>query len=167
MQDTVQVRQLFLESIPNQERCEAGVCRSTRAPSIFGIFFSPQLEYAFNQSEDAVYLHSRCDGGLFNVTQVRAMTKVQMVLIRGLLFADNAALTAHTEAALQRVISCFARTRSEFGLTISVKKTNIMGQDASSMHSGASQSVSTPSSWWKSSLILAPPSPATSALIPK
>lgn len=44
-------------------------------------------------------------------------------------FADAAALTAHTEAALQQLITLFAEACTEFGLTISLKKTNIMAQD--------------------------------------
>ena len=42
------------------------------------------------------------------------------------------ALIAHTEEALQRLINCFAHACSEFGLTISLKKTNILVQDVSS-----------------------------------
>ena len=54
---------------------------------------------------------------------------------REMLFADDAALTAHTEEALQRLINCFARAFKEFALTISIKKTNVMGQDVSSIPS--------------------------------
>ena len=39
-----------------------------------------------------------------------------------MLFADDAAITAHTETALQELINCFAHTCSQFGLTISIKK---------------------------------------------
>ena len=44
------------------------------------------------------------------------------VLIREMLFADDAALVAHTEEALQRLITRFAEACNEFGLTISLKK---------------------------------------------
>ena len=50
-------------------------------------------------------------------------------------FADDAALTAHTKDAPQHLISCLAHACSEFGLTISLKKTNILGQDVSSIPS--------------------------------
>ena len=60
---------------------------------------------------------------------------MRKVLIREFIFADNAALTAHTEAALQELISCFAQACTEFGLTISIKKTNILAQDVSSVDS--------------------------------
>ncbi|RJG15198.1 hypothetical protein D4A39_16670, partial [Alcanivorax profundi] len=101
------------------------------APTLFGIFFSLLLRYAFSESEDGIFLHTRSDGNLFNLARLRARTKVRKVLIREMLFADDAALTAHTEAALQRLITLFAEACTEFGLTISLKKTNIMGQDVS------------------------------------
>ena len=53
------------------------------------------------------------------------------MLIREMLFADDAALATHTEDALQRLITRFAGACTEFGLTISLKKTNILGQDVS------------------------------------
>ena len=56
---------------------------------------------------------------------------MRKVLVRDMLFADDAAITAHTETALQELINCFAHTCSQFGLTISIKKTNILGQDVS------------------------------------
>ena len=51
------------------------------------------------------------------------------MLIREMLFADDAALVAHTEEALQRMINSFSQASKDFGLIISLKKTNIMAQD--------------------------------------
>ena len=65
------------------------------APTLFGVIFSLLLSYAFSQSEDGVYLHTRSDGHLFNLALLRAKTKVRKVLIRELLFADDAVLTTH------------------------------------------------------------------------
>ena len=48
-----------------------------------------------------------------------------------MLFTDDAALTAHTESALQQRIRSFAQACSDFGLTIRFKATNIRGQDFS------------------------------------
>jgi len=48
-----------------------------------------------------------------------------------MLFADDAALTAQSEEDRQGLVSSFANACSDFGLTISLKKTNIMGQDVS------------------------------------
>ena len=99
------------------------------APTLFGIFFSLMLKFAFGESEEGIYLHTRSDGKLFNLSRLRAKTKVRTVLIREMLFADDAALASHTEEVLQRLMDRFANACKQFGLTISVKKTNVMGQD--------------------------------------
>jgi len=52
------------------------------------------------------------------------------VLIRELLFVDDAALASHSEAGLQRLVDKLSHACKEFGLTISLKKTNILAQDA-------------------------------------
>ena len=92
--------------------------------------FSLLLRYS--ESEEGIYLHTRSDGSLFNLARFRAKTKVRKVLVREMLFADDVAITAYTEIALQELINCFAHACSQFGLTISIKKTNILGQDVSS-----------------------------------
>lgn len=48
-----------------------------------------------------------------------------------MLFTDDAALTAQTDSALQRRMRSFPQACSDFGLTMSFKKTNIRGQDFS------------------------------------
>ncbi|XP_076456356.1 uncharacterized protein LOC143290726 [Babylonia areolata] len=98
-------------------------------PTLFGIFFSMLLSYAFTNNEDGVYLHTRCDGKLFrNLARLRAKTKVRLVTIKEALFADDAALVTHTEEALQRLVDCLEHACNESGLTISLKKTKVIGQ---------------------------------------
>ena len=101
------------------------------APTLFGIFFSLLLQYAFNDCDEGVYLHTRTDGKLFNIARLRAKTKVRRILIRELLFADDVALVFHSVAHLQRLVDRFAHACiEEFGLTISLKKTKVMAQDS-------------------------------------
>ena len=102
------------------------------APTLFGIFFCLLLKFAFERSIEGVHLHTRSDGKLFNLARLRAKTKVRTVLIREMLFADDAALSSHTEEDLQRLMDRFSHACREFGLTISIKKTNVMGQDVPS-----------------------------------
>ena len=102
------------------------------APTLFGIFFSLLLNFAFGQSTEGVHLHTRSDGKLFNLKRLRAKTKIRKVLIREMLFADDAALSSHTEEDLQRLMDRFSHACKEFGLTISIKKTNVMGQNVPS-----------------------------------
>nr|XP_054767476.1 uncharacterized protein LOC129274752 [Lytechinus pictus] len=103
------------------------------APTLFGIFFSVLLSHAFRSSKDGVYLHTRSDGKLLNLARLRAKTKVKKILIRDMLFADDVALSSQSEEGLQRLIDCFSEACEDFGLTISLKKTNIMGQDVRSV----------------------------------
>lgn len=98
------------------------------APTLFGIFFSMMLKYAFGTTTEGIYLHTRSDGGLFNVSRLKALTKVRKTLIRDMLFADDAAIVAHTEKGLQTLMDKFSKASKEFGLTVSIKKTNVLVQ---------------------------------------
>ena len=71
------------------------------APTLFSIFFSVMLSYA---STEGVHLHTRSDGKLFNLARLRAKTKVRHVVIREMLFADDAALVTHTMEDLQQLM---------------------------------------------------------------
>ena len=46
--------------------------------------------------KDGVFIRFRTDGSLFNLRRLQAHMKTKEKLIRELLFADNAALVAHT-----------------------------------------------------------------------
>ena len=50
------------------------------------------------------------------------------MLIRDLLFADDCALLAHTVEDIQAITNAFARSARRFGLTISLKKTEVIYQ---------------------------------------
>ena len=67
---------------------------------------------------------------IFNITPLRAKTKVTHLLIREMLFADNAAFTFHTEDALRQLVSRLSHACRGFDLTISIKKTDVMAQDS-------------------------------------
>ena len=63
---------------------------------------------------------------LFSLTRLRAKTKIRNVLIRDMLFADDAAVVTHIQEELQ---SLHDGLQYDFGLTISLKKTNVLGRD--------------------------------------
>ncbi len=56
----------------------------------------------------AVYLHTRSDGHLFNLTKLWAKTKVRAVTIREALFANDAATSSICYHATARVALCYA-----------------------------------------------------------
>ena len=101
---------------------------SNKAPTLFGIFLVLLLKHAFNRSTYAVYLHSRSDSCLFSISRLHAKTKTRAVTIRDLLFADDVAMVSHQQDGLQRLMDKFPDACDLFGLTISQKKTQVMGQ---------------------------------------
>ena len=46
------------------------------APTLFGIFFAVILKQAYGDSTDGVYLRTRSDGKLFNLSRLKAKIKV-------------------------------------------------------------------------------------------
>ena len=98
------------------------------APTLFDIFFTLLLKHAFKSSTDGVYLYSRSNGHLFNISRLCAKTKTRAVTIRGLLFADNVAMVSHQEDGFQRVMDKFSDVCNFFSLTISQKKIQVTGQ---------------------------------------
>ncbi|XP_038077260.1 uncharacterized protein LOC119745110 [Patiria miniata] len=99
------------------------------APCLFNIYFSYLLHHAFDDNTLGVYLHTRFDEGLFNVQRFRAKTKVSHSTVTDLLFADNAALFAHTADDLQTLLDRFTSSCAVFGLKISESKTVVMCQE--------------------------------------
>ena len=55
-----------------------------------------------------------------------------MVCLRDFYFADDAAITTNSASDLQKRIDKFSSACTDFGLTISLKKTQVIGQSADS-----------------------------------
>ena len=102
------------------------------APTLFSIFFSMMLHVAFKDAKDGVDIKSRFDVRLCHLSRpyFDHKTKVQVSTIRDLLFADDCALAADSEEGLQRLCDSFANASRRFGLTISIKKTEVLYQPA-------------------------------------
>ena len=102
------------------------------APTLFGIFFAVMLKHSFGPAAEGIYLRTRAEGKLFNLSRLRAKTKVQLQCLRDFLFADDAAVTAHSAEDLQQLTTRFSDAYQDFRLTTSLKKTQVMGQDTDS-----------------------------------
>ena len=96
------------------------------APTLFGIFFAMLFRHAFKGATEGVYLHSRYDGKLFNISRLKAKSKTRTVLIRDMFFADDAALAAHSEGQVPSLMNRFYKACDLFSLTISLKNTQVM-----------------------------------------
>ena len=98
------------------------------APTSFCIFFSIMLLEAKDDLPDGIYIRFPTNGSLFNVRRLLERMETIEELITKLLFADNCAFLAHTEEALQYIVNRFSDAAKNFGLTISLKKTEVLYQ---------------------------------------
>ena len=104
------------------------------APNLFGIIFSAMLTDAFRLGDFKVDFKFRTDEKLFKLRRLRAKTKVQKGIAHDFLFADDCALNSDTQSNMQKSLNWFAKACDDFGLTISIEKTEGMYQPASKTH---------------------------------
>ena len=97
-------------------------------PTLFSILFSMMLQEVKEDLVDGIFIRFRTDGSIFNLCHLLAHTKTIEVLIVELLFADDCALLAHTQEALQHIFNHFAEAAKVFGFTISLKKMEVLHQ---------------------------------------
>ena len=64
--------------------------------TLFGIFFLMLLKIAFGSSTIRIKLNTRVDWQLFNLASLLAKKSLKILTIHDLLFADDAALVAHS-----------------------------------------------------------------------
>ena len=55
------------------------------APTLFGILFALKLKHVFGSVTEGIYLRARSDGKLFNLSRLRANSKVQLKGLRDFL----------------------------------------------------------------------------------
>ena len=97
------------------------------AAILFALFYAAMLNEAMSDCDDGISIRFR-SGNLFKLSRLRADSKVMEILIQELLYADDCALVASTESALQRITNRFATAALNFGLTISLSKTEVLFQ---------------------------------------
>ena len=83
---------------------------------------------AFHDCDKGISLNVRYDGGKCNLRRLKTKTKVHHMLVRELLYADDCALIAHSEGDAQVLIDCFYKATIRYGLSISIKKTEVLLQ---------------------------------------
>ena len=98
------------------------------APVLFALFFSVMLKQAFSDVDAGVKFQFRTSGGIFNHQRFKAKTLLRRIIIRDLLFADDAALVATSLEEAQLLVDRFSSACKAFGLTISIKKTEVIHQ---------------------------------------
>ena len=83
------------------------------APTLFSLYFAAVLTYDFHDCNIGIKLRFRTRG---NINQV---------LIRELLYADDADFIAHTDKDMQTLMDRLSEVSTAFGLTISLKRLHL------------------------------------------
>ena len=102
------------------------------ASVLFTLFFTCVLRQAVGNMDGGVYVRFRYDGSIFDLRRLSAKTKNLNSPIQEALFADDCALMAHKPGDLQAMLNRFSDASKQFGLTISLGKTEVLFQRAPS-----------------------------------
>ena len=95
----------------------------------FNIFFAIIIHVIHSKLEHkGIDLRFRIDGDVFNLKRLKAESKIRKYTLLEMLFADDAAVCAHSEEELQEIMQIFYQTFQEFGLQLALKKTEVMVQ---------------------------------------
>ena len=95
---------------------------------VFTLFLAAILSTVSEHISTGVFIRTRSDGKLFNLARLKASTKTRELCIRELLFADDAAIVAHTLEDIREICKQFEQAATMFGLTINTKKTVMLYQ---------------------------------------
>jgi len=98
------------------------------APLLLNVFYSAMLLDAFCNCNLGVNIQYHTDGSIFSLCRLNSTSKVMELLARDLLYADDCALAAHSVEDAQAITDCFAHAAAFFGLTVSIKKTEVIKQ---------------------------------------
>ena len=100
------------------------------APVLFNLFFACVLRQAVGNMDKGVYVRFCYDGSIFDLRRLSAKRKTLNSLIQEALFADDCALMAHKPGDLQAMLESFSDASKQFGLSISLVKTEVLFQRA-------------------------------------
>ena len=98
------------------------------APTYFTLYLTAILRVLENMTNEGVYIRTRSDGKLFNLARLKAKTRTRTILLRELLYADDAAMVSLTREGIQEITALFASITRDFGLQINITKTEVMFQ---------------------------------------
>ena len=92
------------------------------APTLFSLFLSKVLDYAFAGCDKGITIQSRLGANLFNANQFKSTTRTKPILVRELMFADDTAFVAHSHEDMQEIVTRVASAEKAFGLQVNIKK---------------------------------------------
>lgn len=100
------------------------------APTLFSIYVGAILHLVKEKIPKGVEIIYRTDGGLFNLSRLRAKSKVSATTVLELQYADDNVILANSEHDLQHTLDAFSEAYKSIGLEINSNKTQILWQPA-------------------------------------
>src|ERR1044072_9099973 len=85
-------------------------------PILFNLFYAAMLDDATRDTPCGISIRFRCSGKLFNLSRMRASSKVLHDVVQELLYADDCALEAHSQQDIQLICDSFAHSAARYGL---------------------------------------------------
>ena len=77
------------------------------APTLLRLFFASLVKVAFKSTMAEIWVETRTDGKLLNLTSFKTRTKLREILVRELQFADDCALIAYSLKELKEITIYF------------------------------------------------------------
>ena len=92
------------------------------------LFLAAVLQVSNRDTTKDVSITTCSEGRLFDVSRLKAKTKVRQLCVRDLLSADDTCFVSHSEVDLQTILDRFAAVSTSVGLSINVRKTDVLHQ---------------------------------------
>jgi len=99
-----------------------------KAPTLFSIFISVVILITKPRMPTQIHLNYRLDGKVFNLTRLKAKTKISNTALVEFQYADDNDIAAQSEADLQIILDAFSYAYSKLGLKINATKTQVIFQ---------------------------------------
>lgn len=112
-------------------RCKAGC---VLAPTLFALYFAAILKDATKTCNELIEIKSRTDKSIFDLSHFRAKRQISKLFIMEMLYADDVCLMADSAEALQSYVDSLNTSCRQFGLVISVTKTQVLVQTPRGCH---------------------------------
>ena len=100
------------------------------APTLFSIFLAAFLSHAKIDLAKGVDITYRTGGGVFKLSRLGAKSKVKIVTIVDLQYADGCVVVAHSAQHLQNTLDALVDAYKLFGLSVNATKKKILHQPA-------------------------------------
>ena len=108
------------------------------APTLFSIFIPAIFHLIQVRLPDGIEIIYRMDRGLFNLRKLKARTKTAITSLIELQYANDNCICATSERQLQVILAAFTYAYESLGLSVNVKKAEVLFQHAPGQQSSPS-----------------------------